>query len=163
MPREGRRRKRKERSNKEVDISSVGAGALNTFLLHFNGFLKSIFMQIKACLSRVHKSQAWGWLPEPSLSWDGWNLLPFLKGHAVLVPLLAACSLCRHAGHLTPTAWYHYTLNNCGCSLQPKQAVFPRCHCSAEDQACWPKWGTCSAPGRMCFSAALCHTESYRA
>lgn len=52
MPREGRRRKRKERSNKEVDISSVGAGALNTFLLHFNDFLKSIFMQIEACLSK---------------------------------------------------------------------------------------------------------------
>lgn len=52
MPREGRLRKRKERSNKEVDISSVGTGALNTFLLHFNGFLKSIFMQIKACLSK---------------------------------------------------------------------------------------------------------------
>lgn len=51
MPTERRRRKRKERSNKEVDISSLGTGALNTFLLHFNGFLKSIFMQIKACLS----------------------------------------------------------------------------------------------------------------
>lgn len=126
MPREGRKRKkRKERSNKEVDRSAVHARALNTFLLHFNGFLKSIFMQIKACLSKEFTkarpgARPWVGLPEPSLVPGGCNLPPFLKGHTAPAPFLAARPRCRHTGHLTPTTWYHYTPRNCGCRPQPQ-------------------------------------------
>jgi len=90
---EEKKKKRKERSNKEVDISSVHPRALNTFLLHFNGFLKSIFMQIKACLSNQFTKARPGsclraGLPQPSLVWGGGNLPPFPKGHPAPSPSL---------------------------------------------------------------------------
>lgn len=71
-----KKREKKERSNKELDISSMRPRALTTFLLHFNGFLKSIFMQIKACLSNEFTKARPGarrgvGLPEPSPVWGG--------------------------------------------------------------------------------------------
>lgn len=110
-----RRKKRKERSNKEVDISSVHSRALNTFLLHFNGFLKSIFMQIKACRSNEFTKARPGARPrvgvlEPSLVWGGCNLPPFPKGHAAPSPSLQ---------HI-PSADTLETLNSCNLvSLYP--------------------------------------------
>lgn len=122
---EGKKKKRKERSNKEVDISLVHSRALNTFLLHFNGFLKSIFMQIKACLSHEFTKARPGarlraGLPESSLVWGGCNLprrdtapwSPSLQRVPSAVALDA-----------TPMARYH-TLRNYRCSPQPRRLCF---------------------------------------
>lgn len=69
MPKRGGKEKRgekkKKRSNKEVDISWVHPRALNTFLLHFNGFLKPIFMQIKARLSKRSQKPGLGPVGKP--------------------------------------------------------------------------------------------------
>lgn len=135
----GEGKKRKGRSNKEVDISLVCSRALNTFLLHFNGFLKSIFMQIKACLSHEFTKARPGaclrvGLLESFLLWGGCNLLPFPTGTHCPGPLPCSTSLLQ-----TRWTWLPW-LGIIPCittyaALSPKQTLFPKCHWSGEDQA----------------------------
>lgn len=136
--RKKRRKKKKKKSNKEVDISRAHPRALNTFLLHFNGFLKPILMQIKACLSKHSQKPGLGLVGKPgspshprsgvTVAW-----LPSPQGHL----------MCRS------TLWMCWMLNSCdlvlyfmhNCVFSPlKKASLHNFGRRGKNQAPKPTW-----------------------
>lgn len=132
------KKKKKKKSNKEVDISRAHPRALNTFLLHFNGFLKPILMQIKACLSKHSQKPGLGLVGKPgspshprsgvTVAW-----LPSPQGHL----------MCRS------TLWMCWMLNSCdlvlyfmhNCVFSPlKKASLHNFGRRGKNQAPKPTW-----------------------